>query len=192
MVPVEFTFGNPLMKAWLLIHQSHNLMDRSENVVFAKLGLTTRKHSVLLAIDNLPDPVTVTDVAAWLDRNSNGVSMLVDRMVKDGLISRVRDMPDRRSVRLLITRKGEKIIKESRRLTWQLFQTFFFEITEEELRKMASLLEKVRGRAFDFLKEDQSTQRLRVIDEGLVSPPRITRMVTQDELRPEPSGDDDD
>jgi DNA-binding MarR family transcriptional regulator len=189
-MPVKFTFANTLMKTWLLIHQSHNLMDRSENVVFAKLGLTTRKHSVLLAIDNLPDPVTVTDVATWLDRNSNGVSMLVDRMVKDGLISRIRDMPDRRSVRLRITPRGEKIIKESRRLTWQLFQTLFFEITEEELQKMAGLLEKVRRRAFDFLKEDQSTQKLQVIDEGMVSPPRMTRMVTQDELRPETSGDD--
>jgi DNA-binding MarR family transcriptional regulator len=189
-MPVKFTFVNPLMKTWLLIHQSHNLMDRSENVVFNKMGLTTRKHSVLLAIDNLPDPVTVTNVANWLDRNSNGVSMLVDRMVKDGLISRVRDMPDRRSVRLRITPKGEKIFRESRRLTWQLFQTLFFEITEEELREMAGLLEKVRRRAFDFLKEDQPAQRLQVIDEGLVSPPRMTRVVTQDELRPETADDD--
>jgi DNA-binding MarR family transcriptional regulator len=191
-MPAKFTFAHPLTRTWLLIHQCHNLMDRSENIVFNKLGLTTRKHSVLLAIDNLPDPVTVTAVASWLDRNSNGVSMLVDRMVKDGLIKRVRDMPDRRSVRLLMTRKGEKMVVESRRLTWQLFQTLFFEITGEELQNMGDLLERVRGRAFDFLKMDHSSQNLQVIDEGMVSPPPISRIVTQDELRPESSDDEDD
>jgi DNA-binding MarR family transcriptional regulator len=191
-MPAKFTFVNPLMRTWLLIHQSHNLMNRSENAVFAKLGLTTRKHSVLLAIDNLPDPVTVTNVANWLDRNSNGVSMLVDRMVKDGLISRVRDMPDRRSVRLKITPRGEKLVEESRRLTWQLFQSLFFEIPEEELQKVGNLLEKVRGRAFDFLKVDQSTQRPQVIDEGMQNPPRISRMVTQEDLEAEVPDNDDD
>jgi DNA-binding MarR family transcriptional regulator len=191
-MPAKFTFVHPLTRTWLLIHQCHSLMNRSENVVFTKLGLTTRKHSVLLAIDNLPDPVTVTAVANWLDRNSNGISMLVDRMVIDGLISRVRDMPDRRSVRLVMTRKGEKLVKESRRLTWQLFQTLFFEITEEELQKMGDLLEKVRGRSFDFLKLEQSTQKLQVIDEGMENPPRISRIVTQDELRPESQDDNDD
>ncbi len=190
-MPAKFTFAHPLTKTWLLIHQCHSLMNRSENAVFIKLGLTTHKHSVLLAIDNLQDPVTVTAVANWLDRNSNGVSMMVDRMVKDGLIDRVRDMPDRRSVRLLITRKGERLINESRRLTWQLFQTLFFEISEEELQKMGNLLEKVRGRASDFLKMEQSTQKLQVIDEGMDNPPRISRMVTQDELKPESSDDDD-
>jgi DNA-binding MarR family transcriptional regulator len=164
-MPVKFTFTNPLMKTWLLIHQSHNLMTRSENAVFAKLGLSTRKHSVLLAINNMPSPVTVTDVARWLDRNANGISMLVDRMVKDGLVSRVRDMPDHRAVRLVITGKGEECIEEANRLTWQLFQSIFSEISQADLRKMSSLLEKVRFRALDFLKLDLSREKIQIIPE---------------------------
>lgn len=164
-MPVKFTFANPIMKTWLLIHQSHNLMTRSENAVFAKLGLSTRKHSVLLAIKNIPSPVTVTDVARWLDRNANGISMLVDRMVKDGLVNRVRDMPDHRAVRLVITRKGEECIEEANRLTWQLFQNLFSEIGEEDLRKISSILEKVRGRALDLLKPDRAKEILQIIPE---------------------------
>jgi DNA-binding MarR family transcriptional regulator len=54
---------------------------------FIQVGLTTRKHAVLFALRNLKSPVTVPDVARWLDCNPNGISMLVDRMVKDGLLT---------------------------------------------------------------------------------------------------------
>jgi len=144
-------------------------MTRGENTIFATLGLTTRKHSVLLAIKNLKSPVTVTDVARWLDRNSNGISMLVDRMADDGLISRVRDMPDHRSVRLVITRKGEKSFEESNRLTRQFFRDIFSEISEEDMQKMGKLLEKVRGRALDFLAPDRSKEKLQVLLEQAIS-----------------------
>lgn len=164
-MPVKFTFSNPLMRTWLLIHQSHNLMTRSENTIFAKMGLTTRKHSVLLAIKNLKSPVTVTDVSHWLDRNSNGISMLVDRMVNDGLISRMRDMPDHRAVRLVITRKGENCFKDANRLTRQFFQDIFSEVSEEDLRKTSNILEKVRGRALDFLRPDHAKEKLEVLSE---------------------------
>ena len=168
-MPAKFTFAHPLMKTWLLIHQSHNLMTRSENAIFAGMGLTTRKHSVLLAIKNLKSPVTVTDVARWLDRNANGISMLVDRMVDDGLISRVRDMPDHRAVRLVITPQGEKCFEDANRLTRQFFRDIFSDISEEDLLKMSGLLEKVRGRALDFLAPERSKEPLQVISEQAYS-----------------------
>ncbi len=153
------------MKSWLLIHQSHNLLNKSENAIFAKLGLTNRKHSVLLAIKNLPDPVTVTDVAQWLDRNPNGISMIIDRMEKDGLVNRVKNMPDRRAVRLTITRKGEELCEEASALTWQLFQNIFSELSEKELFNLSSILEKVRFRVLDFLKIDLSGDKIQVLGE---------------------------
>jgi len=177
-MPVKFTFADPLMKAWLLIHQSHNLLNRSENAIFAKMGLTNRKHSVLLAIKNLPDPVTVTDVARWLDRNPNGISMIIDRMEKDGLVERVRDMPDRRAVRLMITRRGEESFKEANVLNWQLFQEVFSRIPEEDLLKLSNILTKVRSQTLDYLKIDISKDRIQVLGEN-------------GKYVPEPNDDDD-
>jgi DNA-binding MarR family transcriptional regulator len=64
-----------------------------------------------------PFPVTVTDVAHWLDRKTNVISMLIDRMVKDGLVTRVQDMSNRRSLRLKITPKGEQTTLTGNKLT---------------------------------------------------------------------------
>lgn len=164
-MPVKFTFANRLMKSWLLIHQSHNLLDRCENAIFAKMGLTTRQHSVLLAIKNLPDPITVTDVARWLDRNPNGISMIIDRMEKDGLVRRLKNMADRRAVRLIMTRKGEEVYEEARVFTWQLFQDIFSEISEKDLFSLCGILEEVRLKVLDFLKIDISADKIQVLGE---------------------------
>lgn len=164
-MPAKFTFSNPLAKTWLLIHQCHRLLTRSENAIFAQVGLTTRKHAVLFALSNLPDPVTVTDVAHWLDRNPNGVSMLVDRMVNDGLINRVRDMPDRRSVRLEITPKGEKAITGGNKLTLKVYQELFDGISDDDFEKISSILEKVRFRALGFLKLEYAKVGAQVLDD---------------------------
>jgi DNA-binding MarR family transcriptional regulator len=163
-MPVKFTFSNPLSRTWLLIHQCHRLMTRMENRIFHKVGLTTRKHAVLFALRNLPEPVTVTDVAHWLDRNPNGISMLIDRMVNDGLINRVRDMHDRRSVRLNITPKGERAINEGNKLTRKAFKELFGGISDEEFDIVSDLLEKVRFRSLDFLKLEYAKQGVEVLN----------------------------
>ncbi len=151
-MPARFTFSQPVMKTWMLIHQTHNLLTRSENAVFGNLDLTTRKHAVLLALSNIKGPVTVIDVARWLDRNANGISMLVDRMERDGLVSRVRDLPDRRTVRLEMTPKGEKILKEANKLSKEMIRDVFSELSEEEMANVSAMLDKVRNRTFSFLK----------------------------------------
>jgi len=176
-MPAKFTFTNPLAKTWLLIHQCHRLLSRAENAAFIQVGLTTRKHAVLFALRNLKSPVTVTDVARWLDRNPNGISMLVDRMVKDGLVDRIKDMPDRRSVRLEITPKGKKAIISGNKLTRGVYKQIFSGISNNDFIKISSILEKVRFKTLDYLEleytkeeiqtlKDQSSQVARYLSQG--------------------------
>jgi DNA-binding MarR family transcriptional regulator len=176
-MPARFTFTNPLAKTWLLIHQCHRLLTRAENTAFNQVGLTTRKHAVLFALRNLESPVTVTDVAHWLDRNPNGISMLVDRMVKDGLVNRVKDLHDRRSVRLEITSKGEKAITTGNKLTRQVYKQVFAGISTKDFKKISVILERVRFKTLDYLEleytkeeiqmlKDQSSQVARYLSQG--------------------------
>jgi DNA-binding MarR family transcriptional regulator len=173
-MPAKFTFENPLMKTWLLIHQTHNLSRRAENAVFTKLGLTARRHSVLLAIRSLPDPVTVSGVSRWLDRSANGISMLVDRMVNDGLLNRERNMPDHREVRLTMTKKGETLLKEANSHTWQLFQSLFEGIPDKDLRNTGGILEKVRLKALKLLEIEHAAENVQVIKDKVIKAPGVS------------------
>jgi DNA-binding MarR family transcriptional regulator len=164
-MPVDFSFNNPYLKTWLLLHQTYNLVLRSEDNAFAKVGISTQQHSALMAIRYMQTPVTPTDVANWLDRNPNGISMLIDRMVKDGLVSRIRDLRDRRSVRLEITEKGNEILDHATFIGWQLIEKILSAVQEEELSLLTDLLEKVRKKAFENLNPDGNMTTIEIIDE---------------------------
>lgn len=166
-MPVKFTFQNPMLKTWLQIHQIHNLMRRVENSILSDLGLTDRKHSVLLALENLENPVSVTDVARWLDRNPNGISMLVNRMEKDGLVNKVRDQADQRVVRIEITKKGEDCFERSRKNTRDVIRNIFSGISEDDMLKMTGLLKGVREKALDYLKLDYGKEITEVLPDNI-------------------------
>jgi DNA-binding MarR family transcriptional regulator len=96
-----------------IIHRTHDILRRGEDKVLGELGLSTEQYGLLTAIESLDGPARVTDVALRLMRSVNSVSMLADRMVKAGLIKRVRDKKDRRTVHLSITSKAEDLIKSA-------------------------------------------------------------------------------
>ena len=111
-MPVKFDFKESRLMVWLLCHQCHNLVSRCEEVMSNSRDITPEQHSVLMAIRYANDPVKPTDVARWLDRRTHSISLIIDRMQKRGLVKCIRDLPDRRSVRLVMTNKGEKGLNE--------------------------------------------------------------------------------
>lgn len=161
-MPVKFGFDNPLLRSWLLIHQTYNLVLRCENAVFAKEGLTTEHHAVLMAIKFIGSQATVTDVARWLDRNPNTISLIADRMEKRGLVRRMRNLRDRRSVRLVITAKGREIFEGATIAGWELIRQMLSPLSEKEQRLLSDLLELVRQRAFEYLNPGETMEEIQV------------------------------
>ena len=161
-MPVKFGFDNPLLKTWLLIHQTYNLVLRCEDAVFAKEGLTTEHHSVLMAIKFIGSQATVTDVARWLDRKANTISLLADRMEKRGLLRRARDLRDRRLVRLVMTTEGEEVFERATIAGWELVQQMLSSLSEKEQLVLSDLLEVVRQRAFEYLSPGETMEEIQV------------------------------
>jgi DNA-binding MarR family transcriptional regulator len=164
-MPVKFTFSNTIMKTWLLIHQSDTLQKKAEKMVLAKVGLTTQTHSILLALEYIPQPVKVRDVARWLDRNPNAISMRIDLMEKEELVIRTRDTHDHRAVCLEMTPRGKKLFDKANKLTWKLFQSFFIDLSEDELVTLRTLMEKVRLKAFSIVNPGKPTDDIQTISE---------------------------
>ena len=160
-MPVKFQFTNQRLMTWLLCRQTYNLVFKCEDAVFAEAGLTTQKHAVLAAVNYIDDPVTVTEVARWLDRNPNGISTLVDRMEKDGLVKRARDLRDRRSVRLVMTRKGKDIFEQATISGWELVQEILSYLSDEDIMTLNSLLERMREKAFEYLNPGEVMEEIK-------------------------------
>jgi len=150
-MPIKFEFKNTDKGAWVLLRQTYNLILKCEDRVFGEHGLTTEQHAVLMVIKHIDGPVRPTDVARWLDRSVNSVSMIIDRMVKAGLVRRVRDRKDRRTVFLNITSKAENAYVMATVAGWGLIQEILSPLSDKDKLTLIRLLETLRDKTYDYL-----------------------------------------
>lgn len=105
-------------------------------------GLTMAGFDVLTALRRAGAPYRLTagELAAAGLISSAGVTLRIDRLEKEGLLTRVRDSQDRRVVRCELTDKGLRLIDE-----------VFSEHLDNEQRMLAGLSERERTRLADLL-----------------------------------------
>jgi DNA-binding MarR family transcriptional regulator len=160
-MPVKFQFENLDKGVWILLRQTNNLVLRCEDRVFSEHDITTERHAVLMAMKHIDGPVRPTDVARWLDLSVNSVSMIIDRMVKAGLVKRVRDRKDRRTVFLTTTSKAEKAYVLASVAGWELIQEILSPLSDKDKRILIKLLETLRDKTYDYLGSREVAEEVR-------------------------------
>ena len=150
-MPIKFQFENPDKGVWVLLRQVHNLVSKCEDQVFSEYDLTTEQHGVLMAIKHIDGPVRPTDIARWLDRSVNSVSMIIDRMVKAGLVRRVRDRKDRREVHVTNTSKGQDALKPANLAGLEVIRKILSPLSYEDRLTFLNLLETIKYEIIEYL-----------------------------------------
>ena len=136
-----------IRRLWFMIHRTHNMLKACEDQVFGKHKITTEQYVVLVTIKYLGSHVRPTDVARLLAHSPNSVSMIVDRMVRAGLLRRVRDRHDRRVVFLIITSKGEEVLKPAIVAGWEFVQKVLSPLSSGDRETLLNLLLTVQYEA---------------------------------------------
>ena len=142
------------------MHRDYALLKNCEDQMYGEKGLTTEQFAVLVAIKYLDDPVRPTDVARWIGRRTNSVSMIIDRMAKAGLVRRVRDRSDRRVVRLIITSKGEDILEPATLAGWEFVQKIMLPLSNEDRHTFVRLLETLRYETYNYLNPGKDIEEM--------------------------------
>lgn len=77
-------------------------------------GLTPAQHQLLLAIrgHDGPDPPTISEMAEHLQLRHHSTVELIDRAEREGIVQRLADADDARTVRLAITEEGKSRLDE--------------------------------------------------------------------------------
>jgi DNA-binding MarR family transcriptional regulator len=139
------------LRSWFLTHRTRDVLRTCEDQIFGEYGLTTEQYAVLAIIKYLNAPVRITDIARWSGRSTNSVSMIIDRMVKAGLITRKRDRKDRRTVFVTITSKAENALEPATRAGLEFIQEILSPLSDEDKRTFVSLHELVKYKALQYL-----------------------------------------
>ena len=158
---VNFENGNIALRLWFVIHRTHEMLKMCEDRVFREYKLTTEQYAVLATIKYLGGPVRPTDIARWLGRSPNSISMMVDRMVKAGLLRRARDRKDRRVVWLTITSKGETALKPATLAGWEFIQKILSPLSHEDRHTLMRLLDTLQYEAATYLNPGADIEEIR-------------------------------
>lgn len=136
----------PTFKAGFLIHD----VSRLRRTVFdqrLKFMHVTRSQWWVLTMLSRHDRegFTQIELARLLDVGKVTLGGLIDRLAKNGLVERVDDKADRRSNRILMTRKGRLLLNKLEVIGVGINEEIMRDITEEEEEQLISILGKMKG-----------------------------------------------
>jgi hypothetical protein len=77
--------------------------------------------------------------------------MIVDRMVKAGLVRRTRDRKDRRAVFVSMTAKGKAAVEPAVPAGWEFMHELLSPLPYDDQRALADMLETIKCRLFGYL-----------------------------------------
>jgi len=147
----NYELENLSVTLWRMLYQAYTRFKNGMDKVLSKQGLTMEQYLVLVTIKYHDPPVRITDIAWFLERSTNSVSMLVDRMVKAGLLRRVRDRSDRRVVNVFLTSKAGNALKPSNPIVWEFMQQGMSPLSYKDKRTFASLFEMINYKLIKYL-----------------------------------------
>lgn len=97
----------PARVMFSLLGAAHALEDRIEHAL-AGVGLSMSKLGVLTQLVEASEPLPLSELAARLSCVRSNITQLIDRLEADGMVRRIDDATDRRSVLAAVTRLGEE------------------------------------------------------------------------------------
>jgi DNA-binding MarR family transcriptional regulator len=136
---------------WRMLYQTYTRFKNGMDQVLSEQGLTMEQYLVLATIKYHGAPMRITDIARWLERSTNSVTMIVDRMVKAGLLRRVRDRSDRRVVNVFLTSKAENVLKPANPAAWDFMQQGMSPLSYKDKNTFVSLLKTINYKLLKYL-----------------------------------------
>ena len=154
-----------VLKSWRQIYQTDNLLRQCQDEICGGYGLTVEQYAVLIVLNYAGGSARITDIARWLIRSTNSITMIVDRMVKAGLVKRTRDRVDRRVVNVTPTSRAENSFKLAIPAGWEFIHKIMLPLSEADRHTLARLLETIRYEALNYLNPREDIQAMVVNDD---------------------------
>jgi DNA-binding MarR family transcriptional regulator len=98
-------------------------------------------------------------MAKLLDKNTNTLSTILDRMEEKGLVKKIRDTQDRRLVWAVMTAKGKEKLTVTTKASLVVFEKLTSVFTKEEMEQFDTLLEKLMKNTDKLINPKKTTKK---------------------------------
>jgi DNA-binding MarR family transcriptional regulator len=133
------------LRAWRLFFESAlALLDMLDSDAESSLGIPMQYYDVLVHLEETPDGLRMNELAEKILYSKSGLTRVVDRMEKAGLVRRYRPENDRRSILVLPTAKGRQTMEEARARHHQwIEENFAHLLADNDIRAITRAFEKL-------------------------------------------------
>lgn len=114
----------------------HNKFTNMLNEHYKPFGITSVQAVILLDLYENGD-VKISDLSKNLNMTNSNVSVICQRLEKNGFISRLRDNEDQRIVKVVL---AEKFMNIQSKLESSVFDNYFENLTEDKLKDMEDIV----------------------------------------------------
>ncbi len=135
--------AHPAVEAYRRLYVAHTAVARAIERDLIRVGVSLPQAIALQVIGTASAPVTATQLAGYMGQERQSMTGLIDRMEMKKWIERVRDLPDRRAIRLQLTESGRAKLNEILPITFHAVVSIFSTFSEGELLGMARTFEAV-------------------------------------------------
>jgi len=139
--PLDAALGNNIPDMFRAIKKC--LKDHAET----KLKITREQFQLLKAINEKGDEVIQKDMADMMGKDKSTILRLIDSLETKGLVMRVVDTKYRRKNYLMVTKKGEGVIKQYMKIYSKFINEIQQGLTEAELKTFYKVANHFKSKA---------------------------------------------
>jgi DNA-binding MarR family transcriptional regulator len=135
---------HPANDAWEALLSAHASLIRRFSAEEVWEDISMKEYDVLYTLSKCAEPIRLTDLNRHVLLSQPALSRLVDRLAARGLVQRIADSRDLRTVRLSLTEDGRALQRRvGRRHARSVARAMRSELTPAELDQLTALCAKL-------------------------------------------------
>lgn len=140
---------------WILLSRVYHLIAKLRNLELEKYNILPVQSYILFIIKSLGNETTPTEISGYVYQQRNSISDILNRMVKQSLITKTNKTGGKRRVIITLTEKGEEALELSKNR--EFLQKVMSSLTDPKKQQLESSLEMLRDAAINELSVTQKT-----------------------------------
>lgn len=144
-----YSSSDPDYSIWLSFRRAHEAIHKVRKIELRPYKLSTVETAVLVTVYRANNKTTPAEISRQLLKDAHSISQLLVRMEKRGLLKRVKGIPRKNMIKVVLTRKGQEAYYHGEK--GKSINKIMSALSEDEKKQMVVCLDKLREKAMEVL-----------------------------------------
>jgi DNA-binding MarR family transcriptional regulator len=132
---------------WRLFDHTRFMIGRLREMELAEFGLTPEQSHILDILAKNGGVTTINEIVEITQRQHHSISTLINRMTKQGLVTKKKTLTDNRKYDVVITNRGQALVKK---LSRESIKKIFSCLTGEKREQFVAALICLRDQSYSL------------------------------------------